>query len=110
MGKKDSQESLVIVVDLFEESLLVVRSEIILEIDNGMNNDGSLNDNCIEVSLVVDSENIQMFGVVDKDVLKKLLFGMFYMLNFIYLLVIYLRCSLIIYFSYFFILLGLEVN
>lgn len=102
MGKKDSQESLVIVVDLFEESLLVVRSEIILEIDNGMNNEGSLNDNCIEVSLVVDSENIQMFGVVDKDVLKKLLFGMFYMLNFIYLLVIYLRCSLIIYFSYFF--------
>lgn len=92
MGKKDSQESLVIVVDLFEESLLVVRSEIILEIDNGMNNEGSLNDNCIEVSLVVDSENIQMFGVVDKDVLKKLLFGMFYMLNFIYLLVIYLRC------------------
>lgn len=110
MGKKDSQESLVIVVDLFEESLLVVRSEIILEIDNGMNNEVSLNDNCIEVSLVVDSENIQMFGVVDKDVLKKLLFGMFYMLNFIYLLVIYLRCSLIKYFSYFFILLMLEVN
>lgn len=102
MGKKDSQESLVIVVDLFEESLLVVRSEIILEIDNGMNNEGSLNDNCIEVSLVVDSENIQMFGVVDKDVLKKLLFGMFNMLNFIYILVIFLRCSLIIYFSYFF--------
>lgn len=102
MGKKDSQESLVIVVDLFEESLLVVRSEIILEIDNGMNNEGSLNDNCIEVSLVVDSENIQMFGVVDKDVLKKLLFGMFNMLNFIYILVIYLMCSLIIYFSYLF--------
>lgn len=56
MGKKDSQESLATAVDLTEESSSVDRSEIILETDNGMNNEASLNDNCTEASLAVDSD------------------------------------------------------
>lgn len=54
MGKKDSQKSLATAVDLSEESSSVARSETILETDNGMNNEGSLNDNCTEASLAVD--------------------------------------------------------
>lgn len=107
MGKKDSQESLATAVDLSEESSSVARSETILETDNGMNNEGSLND---EASLAVDSENIQTSGAVDKDVLKKLLFGTSHTLNLIHLLVIHSRCSLIIYFSYSFTSLGSEAN
>lgn len=110
MGKKDSQESLATAVDLSEESSSVARSETILETDNGRNNEGSLNDNCTEASLAVDSENIQTSGAVDKDVLKKLLFGTSHTLNLIHLLVIHSRCSLIIYFSYSFTSLGSEAN
>lgn len=122
-------------VDLTEKSSSVDRSEDVLETDNGMNNEASLDDSGTEASLAVDSdeaslhvtrteksfvadkneateafdrsdenlvvndgeerltvekdqpedknENIQTSGAVDKDVLKKLLFGTSHALNLI---------------------------